>query len=333
MRILIATGIYPPRIGGPSFYAESLKKAFEKKSHMVFIATYTWERFLPTGLRHFIFFLAHIVKAHRADVVVALDTYSVGWPAVWWKLFLGKKVVIRTGGDFLWEAYVERTREKILLSNFYTTPREFSLKEKAILFFTRFVLTKANTIIFSTMYQRNIWVPAYGIPEEKIGHIENYYGPKLNSEESSEKVFVAYTRELKWKNIDTLRQVFEMAKENYPDVVLKTGSISHQDFLKELSRCYAVVLVSLGDISPNMVLEALQYGKPVLITKENGLIDRLGDTVLYADPLNPKDIREKIELLLQPAQYAKYKERAENFSFIHTYDDIAEEFLKYIQLV
>ena len=327
MRIVIATGIYPPRIGGPSFYAQSLEEALKKKGHTVIIVTYGFERHLPTGIRHVVFFLKLLLQTNGADAIIALDTFSVGLPAAWARKMTGVPLIVRTGGDFLWEGYNERTGEKVLFSDFYTKKRLFSFKEKCIFRLTKYVMYMADTVVFSTAYQKDIWMPVYMIPKEKVKQIENYYGEKIATESGLEKVFLGYTRELKWKNIDMLRRIFERVSRAHSNTTLKTGSVSRETFLKNLKDCYAVILVSLGDISPNMILEAVQYGKPVILTKENGLADRLGDTVLYVDPLDEKDIQEKIELLLQPAQYAKYKERIGQFTFVHTYSDIAEEFL------
>ena len=51
----------------------------------------------------------------------ALDTFSVAFPAVCAARLCGKKMIIRTGGDFLWEFYVERTGDLVLLRDFYNT--------------------------------------------------------------------------------------------------------------------------------------------------------------------------------------------------------------------
>ena len=56
MRIFIATGIYPPKIGGPAQYAQNLKEALEKLGHRVVVKTYGIEDRLPTGVRHLFFF-------------------------------------------------------------------------------------------------------------------------------------------------------------------------------------------------------------------------------------------------------------------------------------
>ena len=52
MRILIATSIYPPDIGGSAQYARNLYDTWKKQGHDVAVATYTWEWAVPPGLRH-----------------------------------------------------------------------------------------------------------------------------------------------------------------------------------------------------------------------------------------------------------------------------------------
>jgi len=131
MKILISTGIYPPKIGGPAQYAKNLKEAFEKRGNIVSVQTYGVEEKLPTGLRHLFFFFKVIPDVLKSDEVFILDTFSVGLPTVLVCRIFGKKRIIRTGGDFLWEQYVERTGKKVLLSNFYDTEKtNFSRKEK-----------------------------------------------------------------------------------------------------------------------------------------------------------------------------------------------------------
>ncbi len=44
-------------------------------------------------------------------MVVALDTYSVAFPAVLAAMLFRKKLVLRVGGDFLWEQYLERVKK------------------------------------------------------------------------------------------------------------------------------------------------------------------------------------------------------------------------------
>jgi len=72
MRILIATGIYPPAVGGPSQYAKNVKMEWEKKGYMVKVRTFRFERYLPSGFRHFFYFLKIIPEVLWCDFIFML---------------------------------------------------------------------------------------------------------------------------------------------------------------------------------------------------------------------------------------------------------------------
>src|SRR3989344_1940294 len=100
MKILITTGLSVSDIGGPFQYAPRLKEEFERLGHSVEIAQYnSIERAL----------LGILPKVLRVDSVIALDSFSVGIPSVMAARLFRKRVVVRVGGDFLWESYVQRT--------------------------------------------------------------------------------------------------------------------------------------------------------------------------------------------------------------------------------
>lgn len=328
MRILIATGIYPPALGGPAKYAYNLGKEWGKDGHKVVVKTYTSvERILPSGLRHFYYFLKIIPAVLRADFIYALDTFSVGWPAVCAARIFNKKIMIRTGGDFLWEGYVERTADLVLLKDFYTTTREkWSKKEQIIFKITKWTLQNVSFLIFSTAWQKDIFIKAYDLNSKNISIIENYYGEKLPSLESKEKNFIGGTRKLKWKNVDVLKNAFEGISEASLDL----NNYSNDEFQKKISECYATILVSLGDISPNMILESIRYNKPFIITSENGLMDRIKDIAVVVDPKNPQDIREKVLWLCQKENYSIQVEKIRNFNFINDWKQISEEIIKFV---
>ena len=336
MRIIIATGIYPPHIGGPAQYAKGLEEALSMNGIGVRVLTYRLERGLPTGLRHLLFFMRVLFALPRYDAVIALDTFSVGFSTVCAARLLGKKVIIRTGGDFLWEGYVERTGDKILLRNFYeTTRRKWNLKERLIYRLTKWTLQNVNALVFSTKWQREIFEKAYNLDPKKSKIIENFYGSKLKSEDprtnTRAKTFVAGTRSLKWKNLDTLERAFDEAKVKDPQLFLDTGNLPYEQFLDKIKHSYAVILVSLGDISPNMILDALRFGKPFILTRETGLYERLKDVGLFVDPLDRKDIESKILMLADSSKYEIYKRKSELYSFTHSFEEIAAEFLQILE--
>jgi glycosyltransferase involved in cell wall biosynthesis len=329
MKILITTGIYPPKIGGPAQYAKNLVDEFEKIGHAVTIKTYGLEDRLPTGIRHLFFFFKIIPALLTTDAVFILDTFSVGLPTVLACKIFGKKGIIRTGGDFLWEQYVEKNGKKILLRDFYDTEQiNFSSKEKIIFKLTRWTLNNATKIIFSTEWQRDIFIKAYGLKIENTHIVENYYGQKESDNEWEKKEFVASTRNLIWKNLDVLNSVFTKIKVKQPEIALFAENLPYEQFIAQMRSCYAVILVSLGDISPNMILDAIRLNRPFICTKEVGIYSRVKDVGIFVDPLNEQEIENAILHLLTEEGYKEAKEKIRNFNFTHTWKEIAEEFLE-----
>lgn len=335
IKILISTGIYPPAIGGPALYAKSLFEEFQRGGHVTRIKTFgSIERKLPSGLRHLFYFFKIVPAVVRSDVIIALDTFSVGLPSVFAALLFGKKIIIRTGGDFLWEGYVERTGQMVLLRNFYdTTKDKWNTKERAIYKLTKFVLKQASAIVFSTKWQQDIFNKAYGLDLASQFIIENFYGAMSEKPPVFNKDFIGSTRPLKWKNLETLRRVFEKVKKGKPEISLTTLTSPHENFLERIRSSYAVIVMSLGDISPNTILDAISVGTPFILTKENGLMDRIGSVGLFADPLDEKDIEDKVLWLLKPENYRVMQERLAAFGFTHTWSEIAEEFLSVFRAV
>ncbi len=327
--ILISTGIYPPKIGGPAQYAKNLKEAFEKINYTVAVKTFSFEDHLPSGLRHLFFLVKIVPEVLKSDVVFILDTFSAGLPTVFACKLLGRKSVIRTGGDFLWEQYVERTGRKVLLSNFYQTEiGNFSLKDKAVFRLIKWTLRNTSRVIFSTEWQRDIFIGAYGLKKEKTFIVENYYGPKEESFEPGSRLFIASSRELVLKNTGLLKNIFNKIKKQHGGVNLFTDKLPFPDFVQKIKNSYAVIQISLGDISPNLILDAIRFNKPFICTKEIGILERIKDVGIFVDPLNEKEIEEAVLKMLNKDEYEKAVEKVKNFSFLHTWDDIASEFLE-----
>ena len=270
----------------------------------------------------------------RSEVVFAFDTFSCALPALLAAKIFRKKFIVRTGGDFLWESYVERTGDLVLFKNFYTAaPGKLSLKERIIFCLTGFVLRHSSAVIFSTSWQRDIFVPAYGLNLSKLFIVENYYGLKEASSTPEKKNFIAGTRPLKWKNDARLGEAFSLVAEKDESLVYDNATKPFDVFMERVASAYAVILVSLGDISPNLILDAIRHNKPFIVTKETGLYERIKPCAIFVDPENVQEIAEKIQWLSDPLNYAEQKKNVEIFNFTHTWEDIAEEFLAIAQKV
>ena len=515
MKILIATGIYPPDIGGPAQYARGVEEAWKKQGHEVTVLAFSavcrtgalsWK--LPTGIRHLCYFFCVLFSLRGVDFVFSPDTFSAALPALCAAKLCGKKVIVRTGGDFLWEQYVERTGDLVLLRNFYgntnyetdtkvrkeTRLKRLSMKEWLVFRLVRFLFRNADAIIFSTAWQRNIFERPYRLDLKKCFIVENYYegkahatpiiqihpnmpnkkeaivekelsyklgsvffdvhnesgrfcrerqyadllahklqekglhfirelpitvagrksnfadfvvenriivevkavpfigkeeyyqvmryleamdlelglvvnfsnrylkphrvlNPKyskrkcdpnipnaseyaewqknylvnsgVNSDSSGRsKVFVGGVRDLKWKNMPRLKEAFERVQNKGLPVQLQWETGSRAQFLSDIQSSYAVILASLGDISPHTILEAIQFGKPFILTRETGLYDKLKGIGVWVNPEDVSDIAEKILWLADERNYEQQKKKVEAFSFTHSYEEIANEILE-----
>jgi glycosyltransferase involved in cell wall biosynthesis len=334
MRILIASGIYPPDIGGPAQYARNLYETWKKQGHDVKVAAYRWERAFPPIVRHILYLLKVMRKGWNADLILVLDTWSAAVPTMAACGMMRKKYIVRTGGDFLWESYTERSGDLVLFRDFYDKSlNKLSGKEKLVFRWGGSSLRKAVAVIFSTDWQKRIFEKAYALEPKKDFIVENFCGARETFADPDNRMFVAGTRDLKWKNVELLRDAFadaraEIGRKGLADIELDTGKAVYDSFVEKIRRSYAVILVSLGDISPNMILDAIRAGTPFILTKETGIAGRVKDCAIFVDPEDKKDIAEKIVWLADPANRALQAKKVRRFSWTHTWDEIADEIIR-----
>jgi glycosyltransferase involved in cell wall biosynthesis len=329
IKILIATGIYPPDIGGPAQYAKNLVEQFNNLGYETKVLSYKLEKKLPIGLRHILYFFRVIFNLNKVNFIVALDTFSVGMPAVIAAMIFNKKIIIRTGGDFLWESYVERSGNLITLRQFYEIKQSLNLKEKIIFILSKYILKNSTAIVFSTAWQKEIFEKYYNLNSGKSYIIENYFKIKqLGEEEASEKKFLWAGRPLKLKNIELLKQAFKEAQKIESGLKLEIiQDMPYEKLLEEMKKSYAVILPSLSEVSPNFILDAISCHKPFIMTKESGYYETLKSIGLFINPLDGEDIKNKILFLADDKNYLEYKNKIINFNYKHTWADIAGEFI------
>lgn len=326
MKIVIATGIYPPEIGGPAYYAMNLAEALRAKGETVDVVTFGALKRLPTGVRHIAYFCRLIPHMIGADVVVALDTFSAAIPAIALSRLFRVPVVIRTGGDFLWEQYIERTGDMVILPEFYAKHQPFTAYERLVFALTRWAVRHA-LVIFSSAFQRDVWLPAYGIPAGDAPIIENAIAGSFTALPAEKKNFLWYVRGIRFKNEPVLRAAFAKAKERVPEIELETGTLPQNELIEKIRRSYAVILPSISDISPNYILDAIRCGKPFIMTKFSGLAERYGDLGLLCDPRSADDVAAKIVELCDEKVYAEHSRRIAAYPIERTYAQVADDFL------
>ena len=111
-KIILATGIYPPEMGGPATHVQTIGQALAKQNIAVSILAYgqgpsqdgpvavNWvSRRWPKILRHFIFLRRLKRLAKGADRIVAFNAVSAGWPTKVVGKKLGVPFIVRIVGD------------------------------------------------------------------------------------------------------------------------------------------------------------------------------------------------------------------------------------------
>ena len=122
---------------------------------------------------------------------MTFDSLGAGLPAVIAGKLFNKKVVIRLGGDFLWEKFVESGRGKVTMAEFY----QKKLHQRFIILFRLIIFALQNTdkIVFTTEFQKGLFVSYYGLRPNKVFMIRNVFEKK--NESPKEPVISAKSQE------------------------------------------------------------------------------------------------------------------------------------------
>ncbi|MFH1583345.1 MAG: glycosyltransferase [Candidatus Falkowbacteria bacterium] len=351
VKILIATGIYPPDIGGPATYAENLSQELKKLNCEVKIITYgetkASERadiiFIDKTKNIFIKYLNYFwqvsLLAPRTDIIYILDLVSAGFPATLAAKLYGKKVIFRTGGDFLWEKAYHNGWTKLFLSKYYEQKK--TIIEKFLFNFCRWLLKKIDLIIFSTKLQADIYEKYYGVAPLKVKILANALPAiKVEADRQFKNSIVFAGRLIDLKNLERLINAFVKIKQSKINLLLFgdgpeekklqkliidlgasekikfKGAVEHKELMSIISGCRFFILPSLTEISPNLALECVGLAKPVILTSENGLDKEVISHLLTINPLSEEDIKEKIEYLFNDNNLSAYILRLQRLNFL-----------------
>lgn len=332
MRVLIATPLYPPDIGGPATYTVGLENSLRALGHLPTVICYREVMSLPRGLRQIIFFYKILKLARCHDAIIALDTLSIGLPAMLIARMYRIPGIVRVAGDQIWERYANRTAP-IAFPEFYSSDIQLDLTERMMHAMTSLTFKLASKLVFSTEWQKKYRTVGYPDMQNKTILIKNAYTHDYNAVEvePKEKIFLWAGRDIPLKNVSLLKEAFKDAKKGTANItlLLLTG-VSHAEVMKRMKESYAVILPSYSDDSPNILLEGLSYGKPFISTKYNGLLDDIGAMGIAVEPRSKEDISRAIISMSQKGIYQKFQENIRNFKYSHSYEDIAKEFVQLI---
>lgn len=368
MIITIATPLWPPELGGPANYAKNLAREFQAAGHKVRVVSFFQggkapdaddvknisfvSLKFPTGLRHFLFFCKLLPKVAGADILFALDQFSVGWPAAAACLILKKPLVLRVEGDFLWESFVERARKDITLQDFYKNTPPLILKERFIKKITGWVLRRANRLVFSSEWRRSMIVKDLRIPIGKTIIIRNAC-PSVNLQPpvvKRQKIVLWAGRMLYLKNLGRLIRAFarinngdyelhlvgfgpeqkkmeELVEKEHIIGVKFLSAVSRDKLGEKYKEALFFVLPSLSEVGPNVIVEAIAARTPFIMTKESGYAEYMHNWGLLANPLDEDDLAVKIKIMMSDREREEYIKRSEAFNLYRSWKEAAQDWL------
>jgi glycosyltransferase involved in cell wall biosynthesis len=209
MHILVATGIYPPEIGGPATYTVLLEKELPKYGYTVSALPFSVSRHLPKLFRHLDYALKLAKRARQADVIFAQDVASVGLPALIVAKLLRKVFLVRVPGDYAWEQSVQRYGVKDNIDDFQT--RSYGLRVGTLRCIQSCVTRYADTVITPSDYFREL-VSGWGVSKENC--ITIYNGVDLNVvaapvEKPTRFTIVSAGRLVPWKGFLALIEILK----------------------------------------------------------------------------------------------------------------------------
>ncbi len=315
--------------GGSAAYVRELTRELSARSYTVTAVHYRLFRSVLPGMRQLAYLRRLIAEARGATVIMAVDTWSTGIPALITAKCTGARLVLRVGGDFLWEQYTERTGELTHLSSFYTSPLvRLSLKERVIFQGTRLLLKYTDVIAFNTAWQQSLWHDAYQLNPTRTCVIENRYPRPQYSVAVRSNIFVSAGRAMRLKNKVLLEKVFTRAKERHPEFTLDTRQLPETEHAERLRTCRAVIQASVSDISPNAVIEAASFGTPFICTNDTGITDRLQGRGIFVDTTDEEALLAAIIALMDPNTYGDVTARTQAPGNTRDWNAVADDFEK-----
>lgn len=315
MKIIIATPIYPPEIGGPATYTKELCARLVG-AHDITVITYTNSadpfpktRLIPVGkgrplpVRLGVFFVKLFRASKNTEVIYVQNAMAAGLPVALVSMLRGIPFILKFVGDEAWERATQRRLTQKRLEEFMASP-DGGIKIRLMMFVQGFVLRRAAIVTTPSAYLSQALIRTYGVKPERA--IVNY-----NAAESTEVLpfetkrishqIATTARLVAWKGVDGIIRALSIVKKKFPDARLvvagegpemqnlldlskKTGVANNVTFLGNISRAETwqlrknseiYVLNSTYEGLPHTVLTSFAASIPTIATNIPGTNEAL----------------------------------------------------------
>ncbi len=358
MKLLIATGLYPPDIGGPATYTQMLETHLRAHGIEVMVVPYGTVRRYPRVVRHLIYAVKLIREARRCDQIYALDPISVGIPALIAHFVTKKPFSMRIAGDYAWEQGQQRFHVTDTLDEFVLRKKFYGVAVKLLMWAEEFVAKRAQRIIVPSNYMKRI-VTTWGVPPDRIIPIYSALHPLSVTEtrESIREIFgykgivlVTAGRLVPWKGISMLIEILPELRLTLGEVTLViigdgpleaslredaqvAGVHDHVRFVGRMPKQTLGTALKGADIfvlntayegMSHQLLEVMDLGIPIITTNVGGNPELITEGINgLLCPFN--DQRAFIEAIVRVASHASLREQLVAYARIRVKDFMEEK--------
>ena len=313
MKILIATGLYPPEIGGPATYTKILESELPLKGIEVLVVPFALVRGYPKIIRHALYAYKVWQESKTADIVYALDPISVGIPALLIATLRQKPFLLRLGGDYAWEQGRVRFGMNQTLDEYLAQKTKPPIMVSLLAILQTFVAKRAKYVIAPSEYLKSV-ITAWGVSPEKTivvysavssSHAKATIDEIRTQHSLRYPTIVSAGRLVPWKGFEALINVVAILKETYPDILLViagdgeekerlnekivadglehyvrlTGRLSKEVLCDTIKAADIFILNTAYEGLSHQLIEVMDIGTPIITTPAGGNPELITDKV------------------------------------------------------
>jgi glycosyltransferase involved in cell wall biosynthesis len=313
MHITIATGLYPPEIGGPATYAVMLENELPRYGFTIKTVPFGLVRQYPKVIRHLVYTWKLWQASRGSGIMYALDPTSVGLPALLVAKMRRKPFLLRVPGDYAWEQGQLRFGVTDRLHDFIENRYGYGWRVSALCWLESFVAKQAVRVIVPSHYM-TVVMKKWGVNPENIQAIYSALHPLPVTNKREElrnqmsltfPAILSAGRLVPNKGFIEVINSFSIIKKTYPHALLliagdgpqlpalikqteEKGVTQAVRFLGRLSKEEMAAVIKAADVFvlntaheglSHQILEVMDMGTPIVTTNVGGNPELITDGV------------------------------------------------------